>query len=80
MATMIDLMRGYIWAKGGGKGSQPKPIHRPAVTAPTRRTDPAMLERLRQMGLQEEQRGEPEQGEPERADDAEPSENGAGNG
>lgn len=49
MASVVDLLQGANWQRGGGKSTRPKPIPRPDARAEKRNRE--YVARLKRMGL-----------------------------
>lgn len=49
LANAVDALQGANWQRGGGKGSRPKPVHRPDPRAEKRNRE--YVAKLRQLGL-----------------------------
>jgi hypothetical protein len=48
LATVIDVLQGGNWQRGGGKGAKPKPVKRPDPRAEQRKHE--LVARLKRMG------------------------------
>lgn len=49
LATIVDVLAGANWQRGGGKGPKPKPVKRPDPRADKRRRE--YVARLRRLHL-----------------------------